>query len=110
MTRRQPSAGVPDKEKNVRSSKTGEPARRTRPQRPPEATGRQRSAGVPDKEKNVRAPETVEPPRPWTEEEMARAKPLPVPTVNAAPGAHAPGLPYTGMGEVKPAGRPERHE
>jgi hypothetical protein len=43
--------------------------------------------------------------RPWTDEEMAAAKPLPLPTVDPAP--KVPSLPHAGKGETKPAGRPE---
>lgn len=69
------------------------------------------------KDKNTRSPESVEPARPWTKEEMERADPLPLPTVDPTPKVQAPGLPqagaglpHTGTGEVKPAGRPERKE
>ncbi len=45
--------------------------------------------------------------RPWTDEEMAAAKPLPIPTGEAA--AHVPpsGVPHAGTGQTEPAGRPE---
>jgi len=48
--------------------------------------------------------------RPWTEEEMAAAKPLPVPTVDAAEAPRTAGLPYVGRGKTKPAGQPEDEE
>jgi hypothetical protein len=45
--------------------------------------------------------------RPWTDEEMAAAKPLPLPTVDTVAKVRTPGVPYAGKGETKPAGRPE---
>jgi hypothetical protein len=48
--------------------------------------------------------------RPWTDEEMAAAKPLPLPTVDTVPKVRTPGVPYAGKGETKPAGRPEEDE
>jgi hypothetical protein len=48
--------------------------------------------------------------RPWTDDEMAAAKPLPLPTVDTASKVRTPGVPYAGEGETKPAGRPEDNE
>jgi hypothetical protein len=45
--------------------------------------------------------------RPWTDEEMAAAKPLPLPTVDSAAKIRTPGVPHTGKGETKPPGRPD---
>lgn len=67
-------------------------------------------ADAPDKDENTRSPETVEPVQPWTKEEMERAKPLPLPTVDTTSNVDTPGLPYTGKGDVKPAGRPEDNQ
>jgi hypothetical protein len=39
--------------------------------------------------------------RPWTDEEMAAAKPFPLPKVRTL------GVPYVGKGETKPAGQPK---
>jgi hypothetical protein len=46
--------------------------------------------------------------RPWTDEEMAAAKPLRLPTVE--PPASVTGLPHAGSGQTKAAGRPEKDE
>ena len=47
------------------------------------------------------------PARPWTDEEMAAAKPLPLPTGDIVPPGLSSGVPHAGKGETKPAGRPE---
>ncbi|QJX00268.1 hypothetical protein FTUN_7893 [Frigoriglobus tundricola] len=44
--------------------------------------------------------------RPWTDEEMAAAKPLPLPTGEATASVSS-GVPHTGTGQTEPAGRPE---
>ena len=64
-------------------------------------------AGVATKAGNVRSPEEPGQARPWTEEEMAGAKPLPLPTVNEAAKVPTSGVPHAGKGETKPAGKPE---
>jgi hypothetical protein len=55
---------------------------------------------------NKKSAESPGPARPWTEEEMANAKPLPMPTVDS-PKAPVSGVPHAGKGETKPAGKPE---
>jgi hypothetical protein len=73
-------------------------------------------SGPPGEPGNTSSADNLTPARPWTEEEMAAAKPLPLPTVDtvpavdSAPTVRPPGLPYAGKGETKPAGRPEDDE
>jgi len=45
--------------------------------------------------------------RPLTPEEMAAAKPIPLPTVTPSANASPAGVPYVGKGETNPPGRPE---
>jgi len=71
---------------------------------------RPKSADVPSKAGNVSSNEGQETARPWTDEEMASAKPLPLPTVDVEATVRPPGVPYAGKGETKPAGRPENDE
>ncbi len=56
---------------------------------------------------NAASDENSEPPRPWTAEEMAAAKPLPLPEVGPASPATGPGVPHVGRGETLPSGRPD---
>lgn len=44
--------------------------------------------------------------RPWTAEEMAGAKPLPLPTVDTQFEGRTVAISHAGKGETKPAGRP----
>jgi hypothetical protein len=69
--------------------------------------GRREVAGAPSESENARSPKTSEPARPWTDEEMAAAEPLPLPTVDPSAQVHTAGVPYAGKGETKPAGKPE---
>lgn len=62
----------------------------------PNEAGNTSSAGNPD--------ELV---RPWTDEEMAAAKPLPLPKVDTSAKVRTLGVPYVGKGETKPAGQPK---
>ncbi|MCW2547663.1 MAG: hypothetical protein JWN96_2123 [Mycobacterium sp.] len=82
MTRRQRSADAPDKDKNISSPETVEPARPW------------------TKEEMEQAK-----PLPLPSVEAT-------PNVGASgfPYVGASGFPYTGTGDVKPAGRPERDE
>jgi hypothetical protein len=103
---------APDKDKNIRSPETVEPARPWTKEEMEEA-------------KPLPLPTVDAPPNAYApgfpyagtggvtsagRPERAEAKPLPLPTVDAPPNAYAPGLPYTGTGGVTPAGRPERAE
>jgi hypothetical protein len=65
------------------------------------------NAGTPIKAGNACSADSPEAARPWTDEEMAAAKPLPLPTVDPVTKVGTPGVPYAGEGETKPAGRPE---
>jgi hypothetical protein len=47
---------------------------------------------------------------PWTDEEMAAAKPLPLPTVGPVVPSGATSVPHVGRGSTKPAGRPEKEK
>jgi hypothetical protein len=71
---------------------------------------RDKAADAPSEAGNVSSQESPGLARPWTDEEMADAKPLPLPTVEDEATVRAPGLPYAGQGETKPAGRPENDE
>jgi hypothetical protein len=62
------------------------------------------STGEPENSSSQEASETA---RPWTDEEMAAAKPLPLPSVESVPVAPTRGVPYSGKGDAKPGGKPE---
>ena len=57
---------------------------------------------------NQASPPQAAPGRPWTAEEMAEARPLPLPD-GSGPAAEerASGLPHVGEGQTAPAGRPD---
>jgi len=69
--------------------------------------GRRVVVGTPNESENARSPKTSEPVRPWTNEEMAAAEPLPLPTVEPSVQVRTTGVPYAGKGETKPAGKPQ---
>lgn len=71
---------------------------------------RDKAAGAPSEAGNVSSQDSPGLARPWTDEEMAAAKPLPLPTVDVEATVRTPGVPYAGKGETKPAGRPENNE
>lgn len=51
------------------------------------------------------------PPRAWTAEEMAAARPLPLPAPTSGADDQAiAGTPHVGRGQVAPAGQPEPDE
>lgn len=56
---------------------------------------------------NARSAESAGLARPWTDEEMAAAKPLPLPMVDPPAKVGVSGVVHAGKGETKPAGRPE---
>jgi hypothetical protein len=68
---------------------------------------RKRAVRTPSEGGNARSAHTQGQARPWTDEEMAAAKPVPLPTVNAPEKARTSGVVHAGKGETKPAGRPE---
>jgi len=68
------------------------------------------TAGTGSKAGNASSADNPEPARPWTDEEMAAAKPIPLPTVDTVAKVRTPGVPYAGKGETKPAGLPEDDE
>ena len=68
------------------------------------------AAGAPGEPGNASSSDSPGPARPWTDEEMAAAKPLPLPTVDTEAKARTPGVPYAGKGETKPSGPPEDDE
>jgi len=59
-----------------------------------------------DQPGNASSPEDRGKTRPWTDEEMASAEPLPLPTVDPA-NVREPGCLHAGKGNTKPPGRPE---
>lgn len=62
----------------------------------------------PDESGNTRSSDTSGPTRSWTEDEMATAKPLPLPTVDDdAASVGMEGVPHVGTGDTKPGGPPE---
>ena len=58
---------------------------------------------------NTGSSPTAGPVRPWTDEEMAAAKPFPLPTVDPdqAKKRTVAGVPHAGNGETTPGGHPE---
>jgi len=68
------------------------------------------AADEPSEAGNASSGDNPELARPWTDDEMAAAKPLPMPTVDTAAKVRPPGVPSAGKGETKPAGRPEDEE
>jgi hypothetical protein len=66
---------------------------------------RDEAPGTPIDAGNTGSAENVGSARPWTDEEMAAAKPLPLPTVDTQ-NVRPQGTPYVGKGETKPGGRP----
>jgi hypothetical protein len=68
------------------------------------------SAGSSSEPLNAGSPHNSGLVRPWADKEMAAAKPLPLPMVDTAAKVRAPGLPFTGKGEIEPAGRPKDDE
>ena len=67
--------------------------------------------GAPNETGNVGSAENLQPARPWTDEEMAAAKPIPLPTVEPTPRVvGVAGVPDAGKGETKAGGRPENDE
>lgn len=73
-------------------------------QKPDDAAGASSASG------NASSADNAGQVRPWTDDEMAASKPLPLPTVDPAPKVVSPGVPHTGKGETKPAGPPEHDE
>ena len=70
-------------------------------------TKRKPAASAPSKAGNVNSADSPAPARPWTDEEMGAAKPLPLPTVDSPVAGRQSGVPHAGKGETKPGGRPE---
>jgi len=71
----------------------------------------QSAPGAPDKTGNVSSAENIEQTHPWTDEEMAASKPIPLPTVEPTPRVvGVAGVPHAGKGEAKVGGRPENDE
>jgi hypothetical protein len=56
---------------------------------------------------NASSPKNPGQARPWTDDEMRAAKPLPLPTVGPTTKVPARGVPHAGKGETNPAGQPE---
>ena len=65
---------------------------------------KRKSAEMPSKAGNVGSPDKPAQPRPWTAEEMASAKPLPLPTVGPE---GAENITHAGKGQTRAAGLPE---
>ena len=71
----------------------------------------QSTPDVPDETGNISSAENIEPAHSWTDEEMAAAKPIPLPTVESTPQVvGVAGLPHVGKGQTKAGGRPENDE
>jgi len=71
----------------------------------------QNAQGEPEETGNVSSKENTEPARPWTDEEMAASKPIPLPTVEPTPrDAGLAGVPHVGKGQTKEGGSPENDE
>jgi hypothetical protein len=71
-------------------------------------TKRKSPADAPGEAGNVRSTDEPGQARPWTDEEMAAAKPLPLPTVDSTEGVGGTSIPHAGKGQTKAAGRPEK--
>jgi hypothetical protein len=74
---------------------------------------KRRSSGGPDvasEARNASSPDNPRTGRPWTDEEMAEAKPLPLPTVDPTARVGMGGVSHSGRGETTAAGRPENEE
>ena len=69
---------------------------------------RKSAADAPGEAGNTSSPGDPSQARPWTDEEMAAAKPLPLPTVD--PTTSVASVQHAGKGQTKPAGRPEKDE
>jgi hypothetical protein len=70
-----------------------------------------RKEGAPGETGNVSSAKDIEPAHPWTADEMAAAKPIPLPTVEPTPQVvGVAGVPHAGKGETKAGGRPENDE
>jgi hypothetical protein len=76
----------------------------------PQKPKHDRPAGAPGEAGNAGSAENTAPARPWTAEEMAAAKPYPLPTVDTVATGRTSGVPHAGKGETEPAGRPEDDE
>jgi len=59
---------------------------------------------------NTSSPENESSARPWTPDEMAAAKPLPVPKVDDPMQVGTSGSTHSGRGQTKPSGRPEKEK
>jgi hypothetical protein len=73
---------------------------------------RKRSAqGAPEETGNVSSVEQTGPARPWTDEEMAASKPIPLPIVEpTSRDAGLAGVTHAGKGKTKAGGRPENDQ
>jgi hypothetical protein len=65
------------------------------------------ASGTPSVPGNVSSPGTSEQPQPWSKEDMAVAKPLPLPTVAIMPNGGMFGNTKSGKGETIAGGHPE---
>ena len=73
-------------------------------------TKRKSVADAPIEAGNARSSDEPGQAHPWTDEEMAAAKPLPLPTVDPTAGAGVASVPHAGKGQTKAAGRPEKDQ
>ena len=73
-------------------------------------TKRKSAAHVPIEAGNACSADDPRQARPWTDEEMAAAKPLPLPTVDPTAWVGVASVPHAGKGQTKAAGRPEKDE
>ena len=74
-------------------------------------TKRKSTADAPGEGDNFRSADDPTQARPWTDEEMAAAQPLPLPaTVDPTAWVGAVSVPHAGKGQTKAAGRPEKDE
>lgn len=73
-------------------------------------TKRKSAADAPNEAGNARSANDPSQARSWTDEEMAAAKPLPLPTVDPTAWVGVASIPHAGKGQTKAAGRPETDE
>ena len=75
------------------------------------STKHQSVSGTPDETGIVSSAENIEPEHPWTDEEMAAAKPIPLPTVEPTPRVvGVASVPHAGKGETIAGGLPDNDE
>jgi len=71
-------------------------------------TKRKSTAGGPSGAGNAGSPDDPQLARPWTDQEMAAAKPLPVPATGPTEAGRVASVAHAGKGQTEAGGRPEK--